>query len=254
MSTVQINKHNDFEILTLNRGRANPLNSQICADITAELKRIESDNDIRGLIITGNSPGYFSVGLDLKELNALGEEGIKSFWDSWEEMLISLIKFKKPLICAINGYSPAGGCVIAVTCDYRVMAEDDKFLIGLNETSVGIVVPQYIFYLYEFWIGKKAAYQHLMDGSLHNPTQSLGLGLVDEICPMDEVVNRAIKKMEFWLTKPDNVIQNSKMNMRQKLIETIENAPQVGDEERFKVWFDPKSKAVRDALVASLGK
>ena len=254
MATVQIKKHNDFEILTLSRGRANPLNTQVCEDISKELNRIDSDPSVRGLIITGNTPGFFSVGLDLIELNSLDENGIQKFWESWENMVMALIKFKKPIISAINGYSPAGGCVIAVTCDYRVMAEDEKFVIGLNETGVGIVVPEYIFFLYEFWIGKSAAYQHLMDATLHSPSQALKAGLINETCPMDEVLTKAIQKMESWLKKPDNVIQKSKMNMRAGLIRNIESTEKVSQEEKLKAWFDPKSKAVRDVLVASLAK
>jgi enoyl-CoA hydratase/carnithine racemase len=254
MSVVQIESIKNYEILRFNRGKANPINTELCDSITSEIKRIEGDQNVRGLIITGNTPGYFSVGLDLKELYYFGEKEISNFWSSWENMIMTLLQFKKPLISAINGYSPAGGCVIAITCDYRVMADGEKFLIGLNETSVGIVVPEYIFHLYQFWIGKLAAFEHLMDGSLHSPQKALELGLVNEICDVSEVVERAQKKLEFWLSKPDNILQNSKMNLKSQLLKDIKSAEKISKEERLRSWFDPKSREVMSAIVAHLSK
>lgn len=254
MSVVQIETHKNYEVLKLNRGKANPINTELCAAIIEELRRIENDNNVRGLIITGNTPGYFSVGLDLKELYYYNEKEISHFWKIWGEMVLSLIKFRKPLISAVNGYSPAGGCVIAVTCDYRVMADDEKFVIGLNETSVGIVVPEYIFQLYQFWIGKRSAYQYLMDGVLHSPAQALKIGLVDETCDVSQVLEKAKEKMEFWLTKPDNIIQNSKMNSRSVLINDIESIDEISEEEKLRSWFDPQSRAVMGAIVQQLTK
>ncbi len=254
MSVVQIERHKNYEVLKLNRGKANPINTKLCSAIIKELRRIENDDNVRGLIITGNTPGYFSVGLDLKELYYHDKKEISHFWEIWGEMVIGLVKFKKPLISAINGYSPAGGCVIAVTCDYRVMADDEKFVIGLNETSVGIVVPEYIFQLYQFWIGKKAAFHFLMDGALHTPSKALEIGLVDEICDVSDVLQKAQRKMEFWLTKPDSILQNSKLNSKSQLINDIENIEEISEEEKLKSWFDPQSRAVMGSIVAQLSK
>jgi len=254
MSLIECTQKEDYQILKLNRGKANPINTELTDAIRNELTKIENDPNIRGAIITGNSPGYFSVGLDLKELFYYDENQITEFWDCWNSMVLELVKFPKPLISAINGYSPAGGCVIAVTCDYRIMADDEKYVIGLNETAVGIVVPEYIFLLYQYWIGKNHAYQNLMDGKLLNPKEALECNLVNEICPVEAVLNRAESKMQSWLSKPDNILKNSKLNMRAQLIRELESAPEIPQEIKLKSWFDPKSRAVMKALVDSLSK
>ena len=49
------------------------------------------------------------------------------------------------MIAAINGAAPAGGCQIAMSCDYRIMAQHPKFNIGLNETKLGIVAPTWVY-------------------------------------------------------------------------------------------------------------
>ena len=146
MSLIKIESRDQYDVLVLNRGRANPINNDMVTAIRSELKRVAKDDTVRGIIWTGNTPGFFSVGLDLKELYYYDEEQIAGFWENWDAMVMELIKFPKPMIAAINGYSPAGGCVLAVTCDYRLMAKGEKFVIGLNETAVGIADKA-------FWLG-----------------------------------------------------------------------------------------------------
>lgn len=254
MSLVQIEKREGYDILIFNRGKANPINTDFCQELLGELKRIDSDDTVRGVIFTGNTPGYFSVGLDLKELYYYNKEAMLSFWEVWDELLAKLIRYKKPIISAINGYSPAGGCVLAVTCDYRVMADEENLVIGLNETAVGIAVPEYIFLMYQYWIGKNRAYQYLMDGKLLTTKEAHQSGLVDEAVPMDKVLERAERKMKFWLSKPDNIIQNSKMNLRGQLIRELDSAPIADIEEKLNSWFDPQSRLVMKAIVDSLTK
>ena len=68
-------------------------------------------------------------------------------------------------------------CVLAICCDYRIMAEGN-FMIGLNEIPVGLIVPESIFHLYSFWIGKANAYRLLLEGRLLSPQEALKVGLV----------------------------------------------------------------------------
>ena len=248
-----INK-GDYEILQLNRGKANPINNSLVTSIRENLSRIKDDASIRGIILTGKTPGFFCVGLDLKELFYYDEIKICEFWENWESLVSELVKFPKPAICAINGHSPAGGCVLAITCDYRIMADSGKFMIGLNETSVGIVVPEYIFQLYQFWVGKRLAYINLMEGKLLSVNEAIAIHLIDEICEMEELLPKAENYLKQLLRKPDNVLYTSKLNLRAELIDHFENRPKYNMQTRLKSWFDPKSRAVMKELVQSLTK
>ena len=244
----------EFEVLQLNRGKANPINNDLVSAIRADLTRISGNSATRGVILTGNTPGYFSVGLDLKELFFYDEQQIMAFWSNWDAMVMELIKFPKPIIAAINGYSPAGGCVLAVTCDYRMMAAGEEFLIGLNEAAVGIVVPEYIFQLYSFWIGKRQAYHNLMRGRLMGVKEALECRLVDEVHEMNDLVPAAEAEMRRLLKAPDNILIHSKRNLRQELFDRLDSLPQVAVEKRLAAWFDPTSRAVMKSIVDSLTK
>ena len=143
MNTIKVSIKDRLAIITLNRGKSNALNREMIKELNDILTHIDEDDAIGGVLITGRE-NFFSAGLDLIELYDYNEEEVLSFWKLFLTFTANLTAFKKPLVSAINGHSPAGGCVIALACDARVMAVG-KFIIGLNEVPVGIIVPKSIF-------------------------------------------------------------------------------------------------------------
>ena len=158
------------------------------------------------------------------------------------------------MIAAVNGYSPAGGCVMAMTCDYRIMAEGEKFVIGLNEVAVGITVPEYIFLLFKFWVGSRRAYHNLIRATLFSVKGAVEVGLVDESCPMEGLLERAEDELQRILMASDRLIVNSKKNLRAGLIQSIESSDKPPMEEKLKAWFDPASRAAMKMIVDRLSK
>jgi len=254
MSDLNIIKKNNYCIIEFNRGKANPINTNLIIEIRKALKAILNDKEIRGIIWTGNTDGFFSVGLDLKELFYYDEAQISGFWKEWEDMLIELTSFPKPMIAAVNGYSPAGGCVIALTCDFRVMADDPKYTMGLNELAVGISVPENIFLLYKFWLGDKDAYQSLMKARLFNAKNAHDIGLIDDVKPMSQVLSCAEEHLSHMLMASDGMLTASKLNMRRSLIHDMKNVPDIPEELKLKSWFDPSSRAIMEMVVRRLEK
>lgn len=252
MNTISIKKRSNYAILELNRGRSNPIGHEMVQEIQAALAEMKDDVAIRGVILTGNFPGFFSVGLDLKELYYYDETQISAFLKDWEAMVIEMYKFPKPMIAAINGYSPAGGCVMAVCCDYRIMAKGEKFLIGLNEVAVGIAVPEYIFQLYAFWIGKRQAYHNLLRGKLLTVEEAFSQNLIDEVHEMEEVLPAAEKEMQRLLQSPDSLLITSKANLRAELWDRLDNIPEPEISAKVKAWFDPHSRAIMKMVVEQL--
>ncbi len=195
--TLTVSRKDNIITLQLNRGKANPINRQMISDLHTFFEQAANDENINGVILTGKE-NFFSSGLDLKQLYDMNEEEVKEFWVAFITMTKVIASFPKPLIAAITGHSPAGGCVLAVCADYRVMAEGEKYIIGLNEIPVGIVVPKVIFDLYAFWIGNKTAYQYLLEGKLVSPNKAKEIGLVDAVVSADKVLSHAEEKMEDY--------------------------------------------------------
>ncbi len=251
MEYVQIQTKEDYAILHLNRGKVNALNMAMVGEIRTAVRSLEVDRECRGMIITGK-PHYFSAGLDLIELSQYDEGEIRAFWESFFYMMIELTKFSKPSIAAITGHSPAGGAVIAITCDHRFMAEGSSYTIGLNEVAVGIVINEPIFDLYRFWLGSRAAYQALYAGKLFSVQNAYEVGLVDSIYPLDQLLDAAEQKMRQVLQANDHVLKATKSIMRRRLWKQMDIDLSADLDARAKYWMSPVSQAAIRAIVDRL--
>jgi 3,2-trans-enoyl-CoA isomerase len=250
MSTVQVTINNRLATVTLDRGRANPINHEMVKDLTACIKALGADANVGGVIITGK-PGFFSTGIDLMEAYNYNEEEIKQFWIDFLALPGALASFKKPLVAAINGHSPAGGCVIALCCDYRVMVEG-AFIIGLNEIPVGIIVPDSIFKLYAFCLGERKAYQYLLEGKLLNPAEALQCGLIDETCTADELMASAEKKIRAYMQFHPVTWGVSKMNLRREIISKLTADPTDTLNMMLKIWWAPATRQGLQKMIENL--
>lgn len=250
MNTIEVTIKDRLAIITLNRPKSNSLNREMVSELTDMLTNIDNDPNIGGALITGKE-NFFSAGLDLIELYGYNEEEAKSFWHLFLNFVARITSFKKPLISAINGHSPAGGCVIALACDARVMAEG-KFIIGLNEVPVGIIVPKSIFELYAFWLGKANATKSLLEGKLFNPEEALAVGLIDEVVKPESILTAAERKARKYMAFEANTWQQSKLNIRKDLI-AITSADQSADLEiMLKQWWSPSTRAILKTIIDSL--
>ena len=106
-----------------------------------------------------------------------------------------------PVAAALAGHAPAGGCVLALCCDYRVMAEG-PFRIGLNETQVGLVAPEGIQHLLRRVVGPHRAERLLVGGEMVDSARAHAIGLVDELAGIDDVATRARLWLEGLLALP----------------------------------------------------
>jgi Delta3-Delta2-enoyl-CoA isomerase len=250
MNTLQLNINDKLAVITLDRGRSNPINAEMVAELTALVKSLESDDNIGGVILTGKE-NFFSAGLDLIEVYDYDEEKAKQFWIDFLNLQSVLVSFKKPMVAAISGHSPAGGCVLAICCDYRVMAAG-KYIIGLNEIPVGIIVPDSIGHVYSFWIGKRKAYQYLLEGKLIGVDEALADGLIDEVCDAEDVLAAAEKKARTYMKLNPVTWGQSKMNLRKELISQINAGQSEALDMMLKQWWSPATRQTLQFIIQNL--
>jgi 3,2-trans-enoyl-CoA isomerase len=252
MNTINVTIKDRLALITLNRGKSNALNREMVTELNDMMRNIENDANIGGVVITGRGH-FFSAGLDLIELYGYNEEEIAAFWVLFLQFTARIIAFKKPLVAAVNGHSPAGGCIIALACDARVMAEG-KYIIGLNEVPVGIIVPDSVFNLYAFWLGKANASRSLLEGKLFSPEEALNIGLVDELVNPDSIMTAAERKIRKYMALEPNTWQQSKLNIRKELIAGTGTPDPATLETVLKQWWSPATRAILKMLIDNLQK
>ncbi|MDB5030814.1 enoyl-CoA hydratase/isomerase family protein [Mucilaginibacter sp.] len=240
MSTLQTTVTDKLAVIALDRGRSNPINHEMVKELSSCIKTLQSDDNIGGVILTGKD-GFFSSGIDLIEAYQYNEEQCREFWVDFLALQYDLVSFKKPLVAAISGHSPAGGCILAICCDYRVMAEGE-FIIGLNEIPVGIIIPQSVFNLYAFWLGQHKAYQYLVEGKLLKVNEALDAGLIDEVIAPRALMDAAKKKIKTYMQLDTVAWSQSKLNLRKELINKLKTNQTDTLNRMLEHWWAPSSR------------
>jgi 3,2-trans-enoyl-CoA isomerase len=216
METLQTSLEDGIQTVTLDRGKANAINHQMLIELRALLRETNANPAIRGNLLTGKA-NFFSAGLDVVELYSYDEAKMIAFWQDLAGLLADWSESPKPWVAAINGHSPAGGCVLAICCDQRVMSTGN-YRIGLNEVPVGIVVPTPIYHLYASILGGRKAYQFLMEGRLLLPEDALAAGLVDAVVAPEQVLEEATRRLQTYLALNSKVWQQTKSLLKAPLV------------------------------------
>ncbi|MGH8216754.1 MAG: enoyl-CoA hydratase/isomerase family protein, partial [Rhodanobacteraceae bacterium] len=185
--------------LRLARPPVNALNPELIAALKRAIEQAPNDG-AEALVLSG-SPGLFSAGLDIPALLQLDRDAMRAFWKDFFGVCAALARSPIPVVAAVTGHSPAGGAVLAIFCDYRVMARGE-FRIGLNEVQVGLTVPDCIQAALRRLVGTYRAERLLVAGTMPDSEDALAQGLVDELTGIDQVVTRAIAWLEPLLQLP----------------------------------------------------
>jgi Delta3-Delta2-enoyl-CoA isomerase len=181
MEPVDRHSLDGIATLIIRRGKVNALNGPTVTSLRRAFEDAERDQNTRAVILTGAGK-FFSFGFDVPELFALTPEAFTSFVTGFTALYRYMFLFPKPILAAINGHAVAGGCMLALACDYRLMTSDAG-TIGLNEVSFGATVFAGSVEMLRFCVGSAAASEILLGGALYSAADALRLGLVHEAVP-----------------------------------------------------------------------
>lgn len=237
--------------LRLARPPANALNPALIAALADAVERAPGDG-IGALLISGR-PGMFSGGLDVPELLTLDRDGMLATLRDFFRLMRSLAGSKIPIVAAITGHAPAGGAVVSLFCDARIMAEGD-FKIGLNEVQVGLSLPEVIHSAAVRVVGVRQAERLGVAGLLVPAGEALEIGLVDELVPVAEVVERALWRCRDLLKLPPRAMATTRELCRRDLVEAFSDQEERTYERFVDDWFGAETQGAMQALVERLKK
>jgi Delta3-Delta2-enoyl-CoA isomerase len=235
--------------LRLARPPVNALNPELLDALCTALERAVAD-DARGLVLSG-SPGIFSAGLDVPRLLTLDRAALKDAWQRFFDVCTRLATSPMPCVAALTGHSPAGGAVLGLYCDYRVMAEGD-FRIGLNEVQVGLVVPDCIQHALRRTVGPLRAERLMVSGAMVDAAEALRVGMVDELAAPDAVITRSIEWLKALLALPRSAMLRTRELSRADLVSAIRDPEKLRLDGFLDAWFGTETQGVLTAMVARL--
>lgn len=242
-------EHDQIRELQLDRAPVNALNPALTEALTSAVA--QAQGEARALVISGR-PGMFSAGLDVPELLQLDRDGMRSFFRSFFALLETIARSDIPVAAAITGHSPAGGAVVSLFCDHRVMSKGE-FVFGLNETQVGLPVPEVIQYALIRLLGRHRAERQIVSGALLPPDAALAAGMVDALAEnAEETVRAAIGWCKSLLALPRVAMSRNRAMLRSDLGLRFDELGESQVNAFVEGWFNPETQAVMHALVEKL--
>ncbi|XP_026738249.1 enoyl-CoA delta isomerase 1, mitochondrial-like [Trichoplusia ni] len=201
----------------MQRAPVNSLNVELMRAIHDSVSDLEKDK-CKGMILTSASPTVFSAGMDLMELHNPEIKRLEEFSSSMFDIILKLFSSSIVTTAAINGYSGAGACVVALALDYRTMTTG-KAKIGLNDTAVGISPAQWIAELMTRIMGKRNTEYALTTSHMFSAEQAVKVGLIDEVAT-DKT--DAVQRCKNFIKLHDNIVpavrNQTKLSLRKDFI------------------------------------
>src|SRR5947199_9842037 len=197
-STIQREVDNGLCLLTFDRPEsgANVFDAATMADLGQQLDAIEQDDSLEGVVIVSAKKSIFIAGADLKTLLRQAQTGeMRAFIAEGQRIFNRLAALKIPTCAAIHGACAGGGYEITLACDYRVASDAPATRIGLPETTLGLVPAWGGATRLPRLIGVDKAAEVILTGKLYGAAEALKLGLVDDVAPQDQLLDRARKKL-----------------------------------------------------------
>lgn len=238
---LRTEEHGDVTVLHVEHGRVNALDLELLDGLTGAVTGLSD----RALVLTG-SGSSFSAGVDLRRILDGGRRYTEDFLTALTRMFRAVFEHPRPTVAAVNGHAIAGGCVLALACDARLMSGGR---IGLRELAVGVPFPVSALEIVRHALGPGVDRAVLRAEAL-GPDQALALGWVDEVAPLDELLSRSIGLAAELASHSAEAYGAMKERLHRPAV-TVMDAGAADDEAVLAGWT---SEATRRGIEATLAQ
>ena len=253
MQHLTLDREEGILVITMARGKANALTCEMVDELQQALNHARADDRTHGIVLTSSLSKIFCGGFDVPEVFNYPPDKLTSYMSRFIRVFDTLRTLPKPTVAGISGHSYAGGSILALACDERIMAEGD-FQFALNEVTLGVVLPQRMVQAMASVVPGATARQMFLEGHAYKAGEAHSHGIVEELVPAGNVRHRALTIARQLASKPPRAFAAHK----QALVEagggpayTPEQIAEMAAEFSA-VWFDEECQCYRDLLVSRL--
>jgi enoyl-CoA hydratase len=236
---IELENRGVVTILRMTRGKGNALNLELLAALGDALDTIDS-SAARAAVITGQG-SVFGAGVDLPELVSGGAAYVRQFIPRMTDVFRRLATFNQPLVAAVNGHAIAGGAILMLACDQRLLARGTA-RVGLSEIQVGVQFPAWALEIARFATPREHFSTLVCTGRSWQPEAALARGLVDELVHPEQLLDRAVQVAEEMAALDPATFAATKLAVRRPLVEAAERQA-AGDAEIIERWCSAETLA-----------
>ena len=188
MKFINLSVKNTIAIIEINNEKQlNALNQKVLIELSKTILKLENNNLVKVIIITGSGQKAFVAGADIKEMQKMSKEEAYDYSRIGQKLFLKIENFKKPVIAAINGYALGGGCELAMSCHIRYASSNA--ILGQPEVKLGIITGFGGSQRITKNISKGSSMEMLLTGRMYSADESLDMGLINKIFTIDKLLD-----------------------------------------------------------------
>ena len=238
---MRIRREEGIATVTLRRGKVNALNGELVDSLQRSLSSLESERDVGAVILTGEGK-FFSFGFDIPQLLPLSREQFADYLRRFTALYRYLFVYSKPVVAALNGHAIAAGCMLALACDHRVMAEG-KAKISLNEATFGSSLFAGSVEMLRFWVGGVVATDVAVSGRMFAAAEAKSLGLVHETAPADAIASAARRAAAELASRSPAAFASIKSLLRAPVADEMDRREPKSIADFVEIWYSDETRA-----------
>ncbi len=247
MSTVTMEIKEDVAVLKLNNGSTNAISSELIQDLNNSMEEIKKN--AKAMVLRGNDK-FFSIGINLPELIKFDRKEMGEYWFQFNKLTIDLYTMPVPTVSAVCGHAIGGGCILALTTDFR-HGTSEKKQIGLNEINLGVPVPYVTDLIARQIIGDRAATDLIYNGKTMPIAEAKSWGLMDEVNEAEKMEEEAFQRAAHLAKLSGTAFQAIKSTRVEEIKLRYEANYEATNELFLNCWF---SDSVQSMLVKAAEK
>jgi enoyl-CoA hydratase len=248
---MHIERQGAVAILAMQAGKANAINPRFLDFLGSCLEELTA-NPPGALVLTGDARS-FSAGLDLPALIDVGTAQLTDFIRRFSDTMLRVFTLPFPVVAAVNGHAIAGGCVLALQADVRLMASGES-RIGLNEVRLGIGLPTAVVETLRCQLPAASLFKVAAEGGLFLPEDALRLGLVHEVVESPQLLARATERAAGLAELPPLAFAHVKASLRRPTLLSIHASAPTDAASWVATFHAPAAQKLLREAVARLTK
>jgi enoyl-CoA hydratase len=232
---LSVENRDGIAILRIDRPPANALDPALLAEGASTLAELR-DAAPDAVVLTGTGR-FFSGGVDLDVAPSLSPREQRDMVEGINRLFTGWYGFSRPVVAAVNGHAVAGGLILALCADLRVVGPHGRF--GITEIKVGIPYPVAAMAVVKAEIPQPAQRRWVLTGELVDAAAAVAAGVFDELVPEPAVLDRAVELARELAAIPRSAYETVKAQLRGEMVRELERTLAEGSDPMLDAWVTP---------------
>jgi enoyl-CoA hydratase len=250
MSGVRIERDGRVAVLRLDKARGNAIDEPLVTALAEAAAEVARDDAVAAVLLASAHPKLFCPGLDLVSLADYDRPGMERFMTAFAVSVWALYGLPKPVVVGVSGAAVAGGLILALTGDHRVLRRG--VAVGLNEVKVGVPLPWSVTRLLRASVAPQALGRIALLGRNFENEDALAAGLADELAEAEGFEAACRARLDEFVDKDARALAATKASLREPVLAEM----MAHERERLPAfldgWFSASTQERIRATVASL--